>query len=246
MRAALPRGSYALVMTAVALVTVLAGRAAGYGLEFTPRGDTVQHVSPGGTGEFNFTLTNTGASPDVFEFDCRVVSAVPGWAVVYCVGGQCVEPGMSVYDTLATGVSDTAIKVSVYTTATEGEDVVSLRVRSLGDTTIAESVATRTIVGAGAAERADADSPGAGLRVAPSLVNRQSGASVLFSAPRQTFFRVTLHDAYGRLVQTIADGAVPRGPHRRRWRPARRLPSGVYLVRLATESGSAFSKVVVE
>jgi hypothetical protein len=175
-----------------------------------------------------------------------VVSAVPGWAVVYCVGGQCVEPGMLVHDTLAAGVSDTAIKVSVYTTATEGEEVVSLRVRSLGDTTLAESIATHTIVGTGVTERADTGDPGTGLRTTPSLVNRQFGASVLFSTPRQTSIRVTLHDAGGRLIQIIADDAVPGGLHRRRWRPARRLPSGVYLVRLATESGRAVSKVVVE
>ena len=138
---------------AAALFAVVYGQAlAGYGLELVARDDTVQHVSPSGTGEFHFTLTNTGSQSDAYEFDCRVVASVPGWVVVYCVRGQCVEPGNLVYDTLPAGAADTAIKVTVYTNATEGEEVVSLRARSMGDPALAESVATHTLVGSGIEE----------------------------------------------------------------------------------------------
>lgn len=245
-RPGVERECSAIVAVFVFLV-VLAGPAlAGYGVELVARGDTVQHVSPSGTGEFNFTLTNTGTSSDVFEFDCRVVAGVPGWAVVYCVGGQCVEPGMLVYDTLPAGAGDTAIKVSVYTSAAEGEGIVSLRARSMGDSSLAESVATHTIVGTGIEDRVLRCAPEARLRVAPTLVNRQTGASITFSTPGQMSYRVTLHDAGGRLVQTIACAAVSAGRHRTRWQPERGLPDGVYLFHLSAGDASAVTKVIVE
>lgn len=230
-----------------AMLVAIGGQAvAGYGLDLVARGDTVQRVSPSGIGEFHFTLTNTGSQSDTYEFDCRVVASVPGWAVVYCVGGQCVEPGNLVYDTLPAGVADTAIKVTVYTNMTEGEEVVSLRARSMGDSSLAESVATYTIVGTGVEEGVRPGAPGPCFRVTPTLVNRQTGASVLFSTRERTSFRVTLHDAAGRRVQTVAAGIVPAGPRRVDWLPERGLPRGVYLLRLAVQSGSAVCKVVVE
>ena len=235
-----------LVLVAVLLVALCGQALAGYGLDLFARGDTVQRVSPSGTAEFHFTLTNTGSQSDVYEFDCRVVAEVPGWAVVYCVGGQCVEPGNLVYDTLPAGVADTAIKVTVYTDMTEGEEVVSLRVRSMGNPALAESIATHTIVGTGIEERAYLDAPASRLMVMPTLVTRQTGASVVFSTREQTFFSVTLHNAVGQRVQTVAARIVPAGLHRVDWRPERGLPRGVYLLRLAVQAGSAVCKVVVE
>jgi len=230
-----------------AMLAAVGGQAlAGYGLELVARGDTVQHVSPGEAGEFHFTLTNAGSQPDVYEFNCRVVANVPGWSVVYCVGGQCVEPGNLVYDTLPAGATDTAIKVTVYTNTTEGEEVVSLRARSMGNPALAESAATHTIVGAAVGESVRPVAPGSGFRVTPTLVNRQTGASVTFSTPGQTSSRVTLYDAGGRLVQTVAHGALSAGQHRIRWRPEPDLPGGAYLLRLSTGRASAVARVIVE
>jgi hypothetical protein len=229
------------------LFVAVCGQAlAGFGLELTARGDTVQRVSPSGTGEFHFTLTNTGSQSDVYEFDCRVVAAVPGWVAVYCVRGLCVEPGILIYDTLLAGAADTAIKVSVYTNTTEGEEVVSLRARSMGAPALVESIATHTIVGTGIEEGARPGAPEAGLRVTPTLVNRRAGASVAFSTREQTHFRVTLYDAAGRLVQLVACAAVPAGRHLVRWQPERGLPDGVYLLHLSAGDASAVAKVIVE
>jgi len=231
----------------LAILAVLAGPVlASYGFDLTPRGDTVRLVGPGEVAEFHFTLVNTGTSTDVFRFDCRVVSAVPGWTVVYCVRGVCVEPGIPVYDTLQGGGADTTAKVTVYTDTTPGEEVVSLRVRSMGDTTLAESVATHTIVGAGVVESSRPRVPGSSLRIAPSVVNRQTGAVMTFSTPKQAVLRVTLHDAGGRLVQTVACGVLSAGPHRIRWRPEPGLAGGVYLLRLSSGAASATTRVVVE
>ena len=245
----IPRiGSYASsrVLAAVLFVVVYGQALAGYGLELTARGDTVQHVSPGGPGEFHFALTNTGSQLDAYEFDCRVVASVPGWVVVYCVGGQCVEPGNSVYDTLAAGAADTAIKVMVYTNSTEGEGVVSLRARSMGNPVLVESIATHTVVGTGVEEGVRPDAPEACFFVAPTLVSRRTGASVTFSTLGQTSFRVTLHDAAGRRIQTVAVGIVPAGSHRVAWLPECRLSRGVYLLHLSAGGESAVAKVIVE
>jgi rhodanese-related sulfurtransferase len=228
-------------------IAALAGQAfAGYGLEFTARGDTVLHVSPGGEAEFHFTLTNTGTGTDVFEFLCRVVTGVPGWATVVCVRGLCVEPGTPILDTLPAGGSDTTAKVTVYTNATQGEEIVSLRVRSLGDTTLAESIATHTIVGSGVEESPWSLETGRGLSVAPGLARVGSAVRVSFDVPRQTRFSVVLYDAYGRRVAAVADGFVPAGRHNVHWQPARRLPGGAYLLYLTTGGESATGKLVVQ
>jgi hypothetical protein len=175
-----------------------------------------------------------------------VVSAVPGWAAVYCVNGVCVEPGVVRYDTIPAAGSDTTPKVTVYTDTTAGEEVVSLRVRSMSDTTLAESIATHTAVGLGIE---DGTRPGAlavGPRVMPTLVNRQTGASVVFATRERTFFKVTLLDAAGRQVQAVAAGIVPAGLHRVDWLPERGLSRGVYLLYVSAEDESAVSKVIVE
>ena len=230
-----------------AILTALVGSAlAGYGFVLTPRADTIQHVAPSDVAEFPLTLTNTGTSSDVYEFSCRVVSAVPGWAAVYCVNGVCVEPGALRYDTIPAAGSDTTPKVTVYTDTTAGEEVVSLLVRSMGDTTLAESVATHTIVGAGIEEDARLDAPESGVKVVPNLVNRQTGASVVFATRKRTFFKVTLHDAAGRQVQAVAAGTVPAGLHRVDWLPEHGLSRGVYLLRLSAADESAVTKVTVE
>ena len=116
----------------------------------------------------------------------------------------------------------------------------------MGDTTLVESIATHTIVGLGIEEGVRPDAPGACFRVAPTLVNRQTGASVVFATRERTFFKVTLHDAAGRQVQTVAAGIVPAGLHRVDWLPERGLPRGVYLLRLSAGDESAVTKVIVE
>jgi hypothetical protein len=240
------RGRLCFAVVCVILAALAGPMMAGYGLSLTPTSDTIQHVSPGGTAEFHFTLTNTGSSTDVFRFDCLVVSGVPSWTVVYCARGVCVEPGTSIYDTVPAAGIDTSAKVTVYTDTTQGEEVAFLSVRSMGDTTLAESVATHTIVGLGIEEDARLDAPEAGVKVVPTLVSRQTGASVVFATRERTFFRVTLHDAAGRLVQTAAAGIVPAGLHHVDWLPGRGLPRGLYLLHVSAGDESAVSKVIVE
>jgi hypothetical protein len=229
------------------MLVVLAGMAlADYGFDLTPRGDTVQHVAPSDAAEFHFTLTNTGTTSDVFRFDCSVISAVPGWTVVYCVRGVCVEPGNPVYDTLQAGGTDTTAKVTVYTNATEGEEAVSLRARSMGDTTLAESVVTHTIVGSGVEEFSGAGAPRVPFQVAPEPVRRGGQITLSFSTAKPVSFSVNLFDAAGASVSMVAHGTAPGGRHVINWRPDRLFARGVYLFRLTAGDESVVRKLVVE
>lgn len=239
-------GGYAWIRAAMVLAALVCPALAGYGFGLTPRGDTIQHVSPSGTAEFYFSLVNTGTSTDVFKFDCRVVSGVPGWTVVYCVRGVCVEPGISVYDTLPAAGTDTTAKVSVYTDTTQGEGVASLRVNSMGDPALAESIGTHTIVGAGIEESPGAVALPVSVQVAPEPVSRGRAVTLSFSTSGPLNFCVALFNSAGVRVRLVASGIVPGGRHVINWRPDPLLARGVYLLRLTAADESAVRKLVVE
>ncbi len=129
---------------------------ADYSFDFYCRGDTLKQVNPNEEAHFYFTITNTGNQADVYELFCLVLQEVPGWSAIYCVRGRCVEPGIPMFDTLVPGESDTTVHLTVFTTGTEGEEVVSMRVTSLGNPALSRTIITRTRVGAGVQE------PGAG------------------------------------------------------------------------------------
>ena len=233
--------------TGLALVLLfVTSRAAGYGLQLTPRDDTVRHVAPNDVAEFHFTLTNTGTTADVFKFDCGVVSAVPGWAAVYCVNGVCVEPGVPRYDTIPASGSDTTPKVTVYTDTTAGEEAVLLRVRSMGDTVLAESVGTHTFMGSGVEEPSGAGAPGISFRVTPQPIRSGRTATLSFLTSGPMSVRAELFDVSGGWVSLIAEGTVLSGRHVINWGPGGRLASGVYLIRLTAGNVHTVRKLVVE
>lgn len=61
--------------------------------------------------------------------------------------------------------------------------------------------------------------------------------------------RAVLFDAFGRRVAILAEGWLPGGPREQRWSlysdDGRRLPSGIYFLRLDTERGSSTRKLTV-
>jgi len=58
-----------------------------YGFEFTCLDDTVKNAGYNDYIEFFFLLHNTGSLEDIYEFNCTIINSVPGWFVLYCVGG---------------------------------------------------------------------------------------------------------------------------------------------------------------
>jgi len=125
---------------------------ADYSFTFVCRSDTLQQVVPGGVAVYYFTLSNTGTEPDVYLFDCRVLQEVAGWSAIYCLRGRCVEPGVPMFDSLAPGEVDTTIDITVFTTNTEGEEVIQMTVTSQGDPSQVSSIKTYTRVSCGVEE----------------------------------------------------------------------------------------------
>ncbi|MGC8797781.1 MAG: hypothetical protein ACP5PK_03825 [candidate division WOR-3 bacterium] len=126
------------------LLLLLTASVRAYDFQLVCRTDTHQLVQPYGLGYFTFTLTNTGSEPDIYELNCIVLQTVPDWSIIYCLQGRCLEPGSPMFDSLAPGHSDTTIEIKVYTSATPGEAIAVLVVRSLGDTSLRRSITTIT------------------------------------------------------------------------------------------------------
>jgi hypothetical protein len=144
------------LISTFALLIIIFTPVRAYDFQLVCRTDTHQLVQPYGLGYFTFTLTNTGSQPDVYELNCVVLQTVPDWSIIYCLQGRCLEPGSSMFDSLLPGQSDTTIEIKVYTSATNGEAIAVLTVRSLGDTGISRSITTiTTLCGAVAEEISD-------------------------------------------------------------------------------------------
>ncbi len=58
-----------------------------YSFEFICLDDTVKNAGYNDYIEFFFLLHNTGSLEDIYEFNCIIIDSVPGWFVLYCVGG---------------------------------------------------------------------------------------------------------------------------------------------------------------
>ena len=216
------------LLAALSVVATFSGVArADYGLDFHCRSDTVSQVYPGLTADFSFTLTNTGGQSDVYEFDCRRIVTMPDWAVVYCLGGRCGEPGLVLTDSLPAGATDTTVVIHVYTSSTAGEEIDQLRVRSLGNPALAESIRVHVLAGVGIEERGGATA--LLLLPAPNPVRR--GTTLRLGEPG----RIRLWGTDGRLVaagQANASGwSIPAG-----------VRPGVYLI----EVGGGRARVVVQ
>ncbi|MEO0092538.1 MAG: hypothetical protein ABIK61_07500 [candidate division WOR-3 bacterium] len=166
--------------------------------------DTFQTVSVNGIAEFRFRLTNTGSFTDVYELKCHIIESVPGWFVSLCVKGRCVIPGISIFDTLNVGQSDTTICITVYTTSVTGREIIGLNVRSLGDQNKRDSIRVYTQIGQGIEQNTNLSEeflPGikiypnpskpSAIIYLPNLKTNQSKSTIIM-----------IHDITGKLVKT--------------------------------------------
>jgi hypothetical protein len=236
----------------LALLGAIGPTWASYDFEFFCRSDTVQRVDPSGVADFYFTIRNAGAERDCYEFNCRVIQEVSNWFVMYCVGGLCAFPGVTLRETLAAGETDTLVHLSVATDTTSGEEIVNLSVRSTGNPALSDSVTTHTLAGAGIEERlSPCCLPRLGLSAAPNPVRRQT--TISYEIPRvpgrDLWFpssSLSLYDHQGRRWLTVAAPGSDPGRHEFHWLRPSRLPGGIYLLRLSRGSQSAWQKIVVE
>jgi hypothetical protein len=91
----------------------------------------------------------------------------------------------------------------------------------------------------------EAGRPGLALELRPSVPGPVAqGATIRFAVPRAGRVVLELVDVGGRRVETILDGARGAGPHEIVW-ARRRLPGGVYFVRLEAGGLSETRKLVL-
>ncbi|MEO0081066.1 MAG: T9SS type A sorting domain-containing protein [candidate division WOR-3 bacterium] len=134
----------------------------------------------------------------------------------------------------------------MYTTTTQGEEILNLHVCSQGDRSLTDSITVRTLAGSGIEER-----PGDRvlavpiLRAAPNPVSDR-GTSISFATSNSVRCRLALYDVTGSLVETLLDGQFGLGRHELQWRPAGQLPSGIYLLCLNTGTTATGCCVILE
>ncbi len=208
-----PKAAILLAIFSLAVVPVFAD----YNFDLFCRTDTIQQVPPTGIGYFTFTLTNTGAEPDVYELNCIVIQTVPDWSIIYCMRGQCLEPGNPMYDSLLSGERDTTVEIKVFTTFTPGEAVAVLTVISLGNPSLSKSITTITKLANGIEE---------GKK---PFANLSSGQSHCFVSRSQPFFfkgrSGSLFAVNGKVMLKLKAGANDLGG----------LNAGVYLLQEGKE-----------
>jgi hypothetical protein len=237
-----PRTSYFLLL----LLGSAAALHAAYSFDFRCRSDTVQRIDTSGVAEFEFTITNIGNQPDGYQFDCRIVSGIPDWYVTYCVGGLCGSPGMVLDESLTVSDSDTTAHVMVYSSSTPGEEVVNLRIQSLGNPALIDSVTTHTLASAGVEELPPPWLPERiSLSITPNPVSDRALISYTLP-PGNVEARLALFDVQGRRWLTVTPPGSNPGRHELRWLRPGRLPDGVYLLGLRFGSQSVWRKVVLD
>jgi len=222
-----------------------------YAFEFTCLDDTVKYANLNDAVDFYFRLHNTGSLQDIYEFDCTIIDSAPGWSVVYCVGGVCVEPGIIMYDSLDAGEMDTSIIVHVYTADSAGTEVVNLRVASMGNPTLRDSINVYVTAPPGIEENWSKGIQNPILQIYPNPF-RQVTDIILQITDKNPGSTVSLkiYDATGRLIKDFSrttrsalrptliiwDGRDDSG---------NTVPAGVYFVYLNVGDSKRIEKVVL-
>ncbi len=100
------------------------------------------------------------------------------------------------------------------------------------------------VLGTGAPVAAEAAPDADALALVAAPTPTSGAATVRFTLPDAGGARLTLHDALGRTVATLVDGALAAGPHAVAV-DAGRLAPGVYVARLVAAGGAATTRLVV-
>ncbi|MEO0094157.1 MAG: T9SS type A sorting domain-containing protein [candidate division WOR-3 bacterium] len=232
------------ILVLTLLVLIFSSAESQYSFDLSCLSDTLQIVAPNGVANFHLRLTNTGSLNDIYELNCRIVESVPGWFATVCLRGVCVQPGTLLYDTLQVGQSDTTIHITVYTTATNGREVLSFAVRSLGNPTLRDSIRVYTQVGQGIEEDASASKV---LFFTPIIYpNPIKTQTTIRFTPYATPTGLKIYDISGKLVKyfllshhksycLIWDGRDQTG---------QLLPTGTYIITFIHNNKTVASKPI--
>jgi hypothetical protein len=78
--------------------------------------------------------------------------------------------------------------------------------------------------------------------------HHESSASIRFELAAPSDVVLSVYDVSGRLLSEIVRAAFPAGTHEHQWedsRDGRRIPAGVYLVRLDTGRRTLVEKLII-
>jgi hypothetical protein len=221
-----------------------------YSFDLTCLSDTLQVVIPNGIANFNFRLTNTGSLNDIYALDCQVIESIPGWFETFCLRGVCLEPGVIRYDTLNVGQLDTTIHITVYTNLTQGREILSLKVHSLGDPTQKDSIRIYTQVGQGIEEnRQPLPANRLPLEIYPNPLKTGSTANITLNSLKG-IIELKIYDISGKLVKhLLTNPQSPATSHCLTWdgrdQTGQPLPSGSYIVTFTRNGKAILSKRMV-
>lgn len=193
-------------------------------------------AAPGDTADLVFTVKNTGTRKDGYRL--QAVGTEVTWTHI-------VQP-LIVLDPGA--MTDVLVRVAIPSGAAAPDTDFVL----LTATSATHAAVTDTVVGMARASGTTGAGPPPAVAFAlqsPVPTPFSSEARIAFGLPREAEVRLEVFDVAGQRVRTLASGRHPAGPHRVTWsgddRRGRRLPTGVYLVRLTAGPWSAVRRALI-
>jgi hypothetical protein len=148
------------------------------------------------------------------------------------------------YDTLAAGEVNLNIKVDVYTMTNPGLAVVNLRVASMNDPVLRDSINVYTQVGDGIEEE---NTSIIRINQIPFSFDLQSnpvrGAAVFnLALPHEAIIKLHIYDVSGRLIDNLISERKSAGYHKIPW--SSEISSGVYFYKFESPWENKVGKLV--
>jgi hypothetical protein len=232
------------------LIVLVVPLFAQYGFDFSCLDDTMKIIGDTTTiVEFYFRLENVGSVPDSFAFDCRIIDSIPGWEELFCAGGLCAVPGIILYDYLTAGQVDTNIDVTVYPGSNYGVEVLNLKVHSVGNPVLEDSISV-IVEKVSAIEEADEINVRHGqMRAFPNPFSQLTTVNFDVAQNAERIL-LNIYDAVGGLVKSFSMPSSVIGHQASvRWDGTdqinRSLPNGVYFLKLTAGDYSVTKKVLL-
>ncbi len=228
----------------LALAVIIAFTATGFaqsGLNYSHLGETEVTVPFGELYVYEGILTNTGDSEDIIVVSLRHDDVPENWHTSMCINSTCYPPFLrEINDTLAVSAFDT-IYVDFYP-ATEGDGSLYLHFQSTNDPAIMDSVFLSLHArGEAVGDQTPATVNGFEiLSVYPNPFN--SATRVQFTLPSAGNVELAVFSMDGRLISEMAPREVVAGTHSLLVQATPDMSSGVYLIRMQSSFGNAFTR----
>lgn len=157
-----------------------------------------------------------------------------------------MNPGVIMYDTLAAGEWTEDIDVKVYTNTTEGTEIVNLRVASMGNLNLRDSINVYVTVAAGIEENECNKTKYPIFRLSPNPFTKE--LNIKYQLVANSDMNLRIYDVSGKLIRqldivnarqpesVVWDGTDDRGLD---------VPSGVYLVKLELPDRKIIKRVIL-